>query len=407
MSLPRWLTPVQPTLRLRLTLVYGAVFLAAGLLLLGVTYVLFDQQLDRSFNDRYTTEPGRTKQVFFVHDGVRLSGDAAIEWLRRQELELRGAAVTSLLTQGMIALVMVGGVAMGLGWVVAGRVLAPLRLVTETARKIAAAPMAERGLHERIALDGPPDEVKDLADTFDTMVERLDHSFDGQRRFVANASHELRTPLTLNRALVELAMHRRTASADVKELGESLLEINARHERLIGGLLLLARSEQEVADRSPVDLADVVTHVVAQTAADAAAAGIAVYEVTAPAPTTGDALLLERLVHNLVENGVRYNVDDGTGWVRVVSRTVPGGRVEVEVSNTGPSVPPYDVPLLFKPFHRNSSERPLTGTSAGLGLSIVRSVATAHGGDVRARPRDGGGLIVVASLPASPDLFTL
>ncbi|MEV0378721.1 HAMP domain-containing sensor histidine kinase [Nonomuraea sp. NPDC050643] len=394
---------LRPTLRLRLTLVYGAVFFLAGLTLLGVTYLLFNQQLNESFESRFVSEPGKSKNLIFTKDGTTLRGEDAVDWMRVQEAKLRAAAVTSLITQGLISLVVVGGAAVGLGWVVAGRVLAPLHLVTATARKIAAAPMAERGLHERIALTGPADEVKDLADTFDTMVERLDHSFDGQRRFVANASHELRTPLTLNRALVELAMHRRTASTDVKELGESLLEINTRHERLISGLLLLARSEQEITDRSPVDLADVVTHVVTHTAQDAADAKVTVYEVLAQAPTTGDALLLERLVHNLVENGIRYNVDDGTGWVRVVSRTVSGGKVEVEVSNTGPIVPPYDVPLLFKPFHRLGTERTVTGTSAGLGMSIVRSVATAHGGDVRARPRDGGGLVVAVALPRARD----
>ncbi|MFC5824389.1 sensor histidine kinase [Nonomuraea insulae] len=390
---------LPPTLRLRLTLVYGALFFLAGLTLLGVTYLLFNQQLTESFESRFPEVPGRTKQVFLTQNGTTLTGDAAIEVLRQQEDVLRSAASTSLLAEGMIALVVVGGAAVGFGWMVAGRVLAPLNLVTDTARRIAAAPMAERGLHERIALDGPADEVKDLADTFDTMVERLDHSFDGQRRFVANASHELRTPLTLNRALVELAMHRRTATSDVKELGASLLEINTRHERLIDGLLLLARSEQEIADHSPVDLADVVAHVARQSADTASDAKVTLYEVTAPAPTTGDALLLERLIHNLVENGIRYNLDDGTGWVRVVSRIVSGEKVEVEVSNTGPSVPPYDIPLLFKPFHRHTPERTVTGTSAGLGLSIVRSVAVAHGGDVRARPRDGGGLIVAVALP--------
>ncbi|MER6577435.1 HAMP domain-containing sensor histidine kinase [Nonomuraea sp. NPDC001023] len=390
----------HPTLRLRLTLVYGALFLVAGLALLGVTYLLFNQQLAQSFENRFVTTAGTRKNVIFLkQDGVELAGAAAVDWMRQQEEGVREAAATSLLTQGAIALVVVCGTAIWLGWVVAGRVLAPLHLVTETARRIAAAPMAERGLHERIALGGPPDEVKTLADTFDTMVERLDHSFDGQRRFVANASHELRTPLTLNRALVELAMHRRTASDDVKELGESLLQINARHERLISGLLLLARSEQEIADRSPVDLADIVSHVVAQTARAAAEANVVVKEEAGPAPTAGDALLLERLVHNLVENGVRHNLGDG-GWVRVVSRTTPDGRAEVEVSNSGPSIPPYDVPLLFKPFHRHGAERVVTGTSAGLGLSIVRSVAVAHGGDVTARPREGGGLVVTATLPA-------
>ncbi|MEV3979460.1 HAMP domain-containing sensor histidine kinase [Nonomuraea sp. NPDC049758] len=392
--------PPHPTLRLRLTLVYGALFLVAGLALLGVTYLLFNQQLAQSFENRFMTSDGTRKNVIFLkQDGVELVGPAAVNWMRQQEEGVREAAVTSLLTQGAIALVVVCGTAIGLGWVVAGRVLAPLHLVTEAARRIAAAPMAERGLHERIALGGPPDEVKTLADTFDTMVERLDRSFDGQRRFVANASHELRTPLTLNRALVELAMHRRTASDDVKELGESLLQINARHERLISGLLLLARSEQEITDRSPVDLADIVSHVVAQTARAAAEANVVVQEDAGPAPTAGDALLLERLVHNLVENGIRHNLSDG-GWVRVVSRTAPGGLAEVEVTNSGPSVPPYDVPLLFKPFHRHGAERVVTGMSAGLGLSIVRSVAVAHGGDVTARPREGGGLVVTATLPA-------
>ncbi|MGV9380187.1 sensor histidine kinase [Nonomuraea sp. NPDC003707] len=426
MSFLRRLVRPRPTLRLRLTLLFGALFMLAGLTLLGVTYLLFNQQLTNSFESRFTAPPGKSKQLFFVQDGVELSGEAAYEWMRQQELTLRGAAITSLLTQGLIALVVVGAVAVWLGWVVAGRVLARLHRVTETARRIAAAPMAERGLHERIALAGPDDDVKTLADTFDTMVERLDQSFDGQRRFVANASHELRTPLTLNRALVELAMHRRTASAEIKELGESLLEINARHERLISGLLLLARSEQEITDRSPVDLADVVTHVVRQTAADAHDSKVTVHEVTAQAPTVGDALLLERLVHNLVENGIRHNLDDGTGWVRVVSRVVSGGpggsggsgdsagssgsggsggfggsggRAEVEVSNTGPDVPPYEIPQLFKPFHRHGAERVITARSAGLGLSIVRSVAVAHGGDVRAEPREGGGLVVTASLP--------
>ncbi|MGW2149055.1 sensor histidine kinase [Nonomuraea bangladeshensis] len=397
----RWRPRGPRTLRLRLTLGYGAIFVVAGLALLGVTYVLFDQQLTRSFEDRFTTAPpGRHKQLIIVAGDVQLTGDAAVEWLRRQEAELRGAAGTSLLAQGVLALAVVGGAAVAFGWVVAGRMLAPLHRVTDTARRIAAAPLAERGLHERIALEGrPADEVKRLADTFDTMVERLDHSFDGQRRFVANASHELRTPLTLNRALVELAMHRRTASPDVKELGESLLEINARHERLISGLLLLARSEQEIADRSPVDLADVVTHVVRQTAGDAAAAKVTVYEVAGQAPVTGDALLLERLVHNLVENGIRYNLDDGSGWVRVVSRTVADGKAQIEVSNTGPEVPPYEVPPLFKPFHRHGAERVVTARSAGLGLSIVRSIAVAHGGDVSARPREDGGLVVTATLP--------
>ncbi|GGM39783.1 sensor histidine kinase [Dactylosporangium sucinum] len=388
----------RPTLRLRLTLVYGGLFLLAGMALLGVTYLLFSKQLSDSVGGYLPDEPGMNRQVMVLRrDGTTLTGEAALEWMRRQQAELQDAATTSLLTQGAIALALVAAAAAASGWVVAGRMLAPLHRVTATARRIAAAPATDRSLQQRIDLHGPLDEVKELADTFDRMVERLDHAFDGQRRFVANASHELRTPLTLNRALVELAMHRRTASPDVIQLGESLLQINARHERLISGLLLLARADHEIAERSPVDLADVVTHVVAQTKDEADEARVDVTESADAAPTLGDALLLERLVHNLVENGVRHNVVDG--WVHVASRSAPGGGAELEVSNSGPVVPPYDVPALFEPFRRLGPERLVTAKGSGLGLSIVLSVARAHGGDVQAVPREGGGLVVTVRLP--------
>ncbi|WP_084549832.1 sensor histidine kinase [Actinomadura rifamycini] len=317
--------------------------------------------------------------------------------MRAQTKEVRDAAVTSLITQGSIALLVVGGVAAGFGWLIAGQVLAPLHRVTETARRIAAAPAADRGLHERIALRGRRDEVAELADTFDTMIERLDRSFDGQRRFVANASHELRTPLTVGRAMVEVAMHRRSASPDVLRLGEALLQINARHERLIGGLLLLARSENEVVNAAPLDLADVVAHVAAQTADEAAEAGVAVRADAGEAVTSGDALLLERVVQNLVENGIRHNAG-ADGWVRVASRTA-GPRVVLEVANSGPVVPPYEVPALFEPFRRLDADRVVTAKGAGLGLSIVQSIVRAHGGTVTARPRAGGGLDVEVVLP--------
>lgn len=377
------------------------------MVLLGVTYALFNQQLAGGGLKIYarsvqTDGPasGPPRNQVITGDGEVLTDKSAQKWMKDERDRVNAAATTSLITQGGLALLVVGGAAAGFGWLAAGRVLAPLHRVTDTARRIASAPAADRGLHERIALRGPDDEVKDLADTFDTMVERLDRSFDGQRRFVANASHELRTPLTLGRALVEVAMHRRTASEDVKQLGENLLEINARHERLITGLLLLASSENEITERAPVDLSDVVDHVAGQTAAEAAGAGITVEQETAPAPTTGDALLLERLVHNLVENGIRHNTPDGGGWVRVACRARDDGRVEVEVGNTGPAVPRYELPALFEPFRRLGTDRLVTAKGAGLGLSIVRSIARAHGGDVTARPREGGGLTVTVTLPA-------
>ncbi len=409
---PARLLPRRVTLRARLTLIYGGLFFVAGVLLLGTTYLLFDQQLGRGGPKVLTkaqviqpppeaaqAEP--RKNVYVWADGKVLSGPDAEQWMLDQQAKLHEAAATSLLTLGGIALAVVGGAAAGLGWLAAGRVLAPLHRVTDTARRIAAASAAGRGLHERIALRGPDDEVKDLADTFDTMIERLDRSFDGQRRFVSNASHELRTPLTLGRALVEVAMHRRSASEDVKQLGESLLEINSRHERLINGLLLLADSENEVTERLPVDLADVVGHVVAQTAREAEAAGVTVRARPGAAPTTGDALLLERLVHNLVENGIRHNVGSD-GWVDVESRTRADGVAEVIVSNSGPVVPPYEIPVLFEPFRRLGADRLISAKGAGLGLSIVRSVARAHHGVVTARPREGGGLTIAVALPAGP-----
>jgi signal transduction histidine kinase len=200
--------------------------------------------------------------------------------------------------------------------------------------------------------------------------------------------------------MVEVAIHRKTASDDVKQLGESLLAINARHEQLINGLLALADSDKVLTAVYPVNLSDVTAHVVAQLAAEAAQAGVEVTAHAFDAPTTGDALLLERLVHNLVENGIRHNVQND-GWVQVVSRS-EGDRVEVQVANTGPDVPPYEVEGLFKPFRRLGDDRLVGAKGAGLGLSIVRSVAEAHDGTVRAVPRDGGGLTVVVSLPVDP-----
>jgi signal transduction histidine kinase len=402
---------VRLTLRTRLTLIYGGLFLVAGVLLLAVTYVLLGEQINGSMPksiepnamhlERLDRGPdGPTRQVVVLtRDGDRLTGAAAQRWMDEQTAALREAASTSLLAQGAVALGVVAAVALGFGWLVTGRVLAPLRRVTDTARRIAASPGPNPGLAERIELRGPDDEVKELADTFDTMVERLDRSFHGQRRFVANASHELRTPLTLGRSLVEVAMHRRSASEDVKTLGTRLLEINSRHEQLISGLLMLAKSDHEVDARFPVDLADLVGHVVEQTAPEAATEGVTVHENAADAPTTGDALLLERMVHNLVENGIRHNT--GPGGVVLVTSRVLADRAEVVVENTGPPVPAEEIPALFEPFRRHTTDRLVTAKGVGLGLSIVRSVATAHGGTATARPRPGGGLVVTVSLPAS------
>ena len=372
------------TVRTRLTLVYGGLFVLAGMVLLGATYILVQQRLPMAVGGRASAETlseplpgvGAETQPQFVQKVV----DGA-----------QNTALHTLLTQGLIALAVVSAAAIALGWLVAGRMLQPLHQITATARRIAEAPPdADRGLHERIALTGPKDEIKELADTFDVMLNRLDHSFDGQRRFIASASHELRTPLTLNRTLLEVALAGQEPSEEVRQLGTTLLAINDRHGRLIDGLLLLAQSDRPVRERSFVDLADIVDHV-------AVSDTVKVVAEPAEATVAGNPVLLERLVQNLVENGVRHNLPSN-GWVQVRSFARPDGWAVVEVSNSGPVIPRYEVPGLFEPFRRHNAER-LHSPGAGLGLSIVRAIAKAHGGDVQAEARDEGGLIVRVTLP--------
>ncbi|BCJ59669.1 sensor histidine kinase [Micromonospora endophytica] len=379
------------SLRGRLTLVYGGLFLLAGIVLLGVTYVLVDQRTPQPFRTEFLdrgTLPTRTYPSEQDFERFRAL-------IQDVQSEAKRDALESLLTQGGIALVVVSAAAVAIGWLIAGRALQPLHQITGTARRIASADSAGRGLHERIALTGPRDEVRELADTFDQMLERLDRSFDGQRRFVANASHELRTPLTINRALVELAVSRPDAPAELRRLGEALLSVNERHERLIDGLLTLADSENELTERAEVDLAEIAAYVIDQ--AGAASPGIAVRRSLDPAPTQGDPVLLERLTFNLVENALRHNVP-ADGWVEVRT-AMAAGRPTLVVVNTGPVVPGYDIETMFQPFRRLSRERLAGARGFGLGLSIVRAVARAHGGTAEAAPRPGGGLTVTVTLP--------
>jgi signal transduction histidine kinase len=403
----------RPTFRVRLTLLYGGLFFVAGAVLLAVTYILVGQSLRANPNRtlvRTTDSLIGQYQAGSTRTGGEISGtppaspltsrthitaqDAAA--IRRQikaaQESYEETTLNTLLTQGGIALGLVGVAAVGLGWLMAGRALRPVHQVTETARLVARSHV----LTERIGYEGPRDDIKELADTFDYMLARLARAFEGQRRFVANASHELRTPLAINRTLVEVAVRRNDATPDVKRLGDSLLLVNARHERLIDGLLTLASSEQELTERTPVDLAEVGTHVLDVAGPEAARKEIKLESDLRPAPTEGDPVLVERLVQNLVENAIRHNTRGG--WLRLETRT-DGDRAELTVTNTGPSVPSYEVETIFQPFRRLRAERVGSGRGAGLGLSIVRAVATAHGGTVRAAPRDGGGLALTVSLP--------
>jgi signal transduction histidine kinase len=341
------------TLRLRLTALYTLLFGACGALLLGLSSWIVHRQVDR------TLPPG--------------FADRAVAQLNAQYV---------LALAGMLL------VAAALGYLMAGQALAPLRRVTGLARRV-----TQERLGDRIAMTGPQDELRELADTVDGMLDRLEGAFDGQRRFVANASHELRTPLTVIRAEVEVALADPDASiADLRHMGEVVLEAADRTQCLLDSLMVLARSQQALPRHEPVDLAAAARTAVATTAPEAEAGGVHVTLDLEPAPLEGDPALVERLVANLVENAVRHN--EPGGRVQVTTRA---GLVRVE--NTGAVIAPEDVRRLAEPFERLG--RDTDGPGAGLGLSIVRAVADAHGATLRLDPRAGGGLEVTVTFAHS------
>ncbi|MEV1246062.1 HAMP domain-containing sensor histidine kinase [Nonomuraea sp. NPDC050022] len=304
------------------------------------------------------------------------------------------SARDALLQSSFMALAGVGIFAVMLGYFVADRAMRPVSQMTATAKKLSESTLA----HQRIDLEGPDDELKELADTFDAMLTRLNIAFDTQRRFVANASHELRTPLTINRTVLEIALSDPEASQDLKALGRTLLEVNARNEKLIEGLLLLARSERELAVRKPLDVKDVAQTAVEQVTPFAEDNGVTITTELVSAPTIGDPVLLERSVSNLLENAVKYNIpENGKVWIRT---GMVDGALVVQVANTGQHVPAYEVNSLFEPFRRLHADRVDSAKGSGLGLSIVRAVVQAHGGNVTAVPREGGGLVVTIRLPS-------
>jgi len=391
----------RSTIRVRLTLLYAGAFFLAGAVLVAVMYFVLAQALDRQVTARvgiteHLPESGPTEP------GSQQRAHQEQQELRAQFQQDRDDTLDTMLIASLIALGVVGVAAGGFGWLLAGRALHPLQQITATARRV-----ADRSLNERIALDGPHDEIKDLADTFDAMLERLDRSFDSQRRFVANASHELRTPLTINRSLIEVALDNPQATDSLRQLGGTLLAVNQRHERLIDGLLTLASSEQGITDPTPVDLADIARHIAAESRDAAHTSGVDIRTHLQPAPVTGDPVLLERLTQNLLDNAIRYNLPEH-GKITVTTDTV-GDSAQLTVDNTGPPVPPYEVPSLFEPFRRLPTTERLadsttrsTSRGAGLGLSVVRSAAHAHGGDVHASPRENGGLTVEVRIPTAP-----
>jgi signal transduction histidine kinase len=433
MPIPRPRAPVRlrlprRTARMRLTALYGAAFLICGAgsaAVLGVTFLLYwltahrtrlslqsqsgGQVLKTPIADvqragrydlfripaanvkqvgRYdvlqvptplTKDPALTAAHTAVAQAkVTIAGLGQIA-LDRQQLLI--ASVISL------AVIVVGAAA--IGWLLAGRVLRPLSTITGAARRISAS-----RLHERLALRGPDDELKELADTLDELFARLEASFDAQRRFAANASHELRTPLTRERTLLQVTRADPAATTGTwQAVSQELLASNVEHERLLEALLALASSEAGTGEREPVDLAAVTSSALAAARPAISRLGLNVHAGIQPAVTDGDPLLVQQLVTNLIDNAVRHNMSAGD--LCVATRT-DGGRAVLSVTNTGPVIPAAEVDRLFQPFQRLGPRPARRDGGHGLGLSIVRAIATAHAATVTvtAQPMPTGGLTV-------------
>jgi signal transduction histidine kinase len=393
------------SVRLRLTLLYTALFAILGAALLGITYGLVAQSLPpQSSPDQIKPAQGGKGgkvglpdicQLAKLDPGLASKCKAAYnEGLVTGATSQREETLHNLLVISLLALAAMTLISAGLGWLLAGRVLRPLHEITGAAQRA-----SEDTLGERIALTGPDDELKRLADTFDAMLGRLDGAFAAQKRFVADASHELRTPLTLMRTAIDVTLAKPDRSGE--QLEAMAIEVRGaveRSEALIDALLTLARSDRTAVTHEPVDLAAIAEDALEFAAARTpAGSDVAVDATLVEAPATGDRVLLERLAANLIDNAVAYNVPGG--WVRLTTGTTPTASF-LEVTNSGPAVAAEDVASLFVPFRRLAG-RAGTPAGFGLGLSIVHAIATAHGARLNARARPTGGLEITVELSPS------
>jgi len=397
----RW--PPQ-TFRVRLALLFAALFLAAGAALLGITYALVasipvkvppvtNAQAKLAFHCKLGkgSHPKETEPLLSSQCAHALSAVGA----EQAAVEQRNQTLEHLLAYSLAALGVMTVVSGGVGWLLAGRVLRPVSSITAAARRA-----SEQHLGERLALTGPHDELRELADTFDQMLERLDAAFASQRRFVADASHELRTPLTVMRTAIEVTMAKPARTPEQLEvMAAKVARSAAQAEALIEALLTLAASEQAQAGPELVDLATAAEDAAEAAAARARDLDLRVDTGLVAAPACGNRLLLERMVGNLVDNAVRHNI--AGGWVSINTGTGEQ-RAWFEIANSGPVIPEELVPSLFEPFRR-VEERTSTRDGAGLGLAIVRSIGTAHGASVEAHSLPAGGLRIMVTLPAAGD----
>jgi signal transduction histidine kinase len=381
----RLLSRLRPSqVRVRLTLLYGGLFTLAGTALLAITYVLFATSPRTTFVS-YTTAPGGPRTpagpLGAISPAVQAQADGQ-----------RAAALHQLLTQSGIALAIMVVLAIGLGWLVAGRILRPLRTMTARLRRISA-----RNVHERLAATGPRDELRELSDTVDGLLARLDTALETQKRFVANAAHELRTPLTVEHALLEeTLLDAADAPPGFRDTVRRLLAVREQQARLLESLLTLAEGERGLDHAGPIDLAASARTVLAERASAARERGLRLHtEISPTPPVLGDSVLVARLVANLVDNAIAHNRHGGFLQVRTGTGN---GTVAVSVANTGPVVPAEQVDRLFEPFQR--LHRAADGHH-GLGLSIVRAIAVAHNGSIAATVRPDGGLAITVRFPVA------
>jgi signal transduction histidine kinase len=386
------------TIRLRLAVLYGAVFMITGTLLLALLFLT----VRSSTHGSVVSAQSAVAKLVEPHVHVHLTSPEGTVSVTPEKLEVQraheqahqlGALAVNvnnndlhqLLLFSLFALAIMVAASMALGWVIAGRVLRPLQVITAAARELSAST-----LHERLALGGPDDELRELGDTFDELLARLEASFEAQRQFVANASHELRTPLTLERAIIEVTLADPAATApSLRAACERVLAIGEQQERMIDSLLTLARSERGLERREPVLLDAIASEVLGDRREQIGRRGLKLDATLDSAPTTGDPRLLERLVANLVDNAIEHNSHGGS---IAVATGLDAGEAHVTVTNSGPVIATDEVERLLRPFQRLGAARVGHGAGHGLGLSIVAAIATAHGASVSVVPRPGGGL---------------
>jgi len=372
------------TARLRLTVLYGGVCLVFGAILLAVTYLIALHAVVPVMYAAPVSTTGSGPHAVVAHG-------AAVQGVTQQITFDRA----QMLVQSGIALAIVAMVAIVIGWLLAGRVLRPLSTITAAAKRISA-----RSLDERLALQGPDDELKELGETLDDLFARLEASFGAQRRFAADASHELRTPLTRERTLLQVTLADPASTLGTwRAVSQELLASNAEQERLIEALLTLASSEGGLVQREPVDLAAATNTALDIPRPGISRLGLNIRADAQPAMLEGDPLLVQQLVTNLIDNAVRHNIPGGDVQA---STMTSGGHAVLSVTNSGPVIKPAEVDRLFQPFQRLGTRRARRDNGHGLGLSIVRAIATAHGATIAARPRPDGGLAIDVTFPSPP-----